>query len=103
MKKTKAAREASDAVKTAVEKSGIGKVKNPPENVDKETGGPTEGKETTEMMFERIMGRPLNLKWEKPAPLDTLDSAITGCLGDKCILSPIDAKNDMEGKKLARG
>eukprot|EP00945_MAST-04E_sp_MAST-4E-sp1_P007005 g7005.t1 len=103
--KTKVAREAAEAVKTAVQKSGLGKVKNPPQEVDKETGGPTEGKETTEMMFERIMGRPLNLKWKKPAfpKPGTLDSAVTGCLGGKCILTPIDAQNDMEGKKLARG
>ena len=105
--KTKTAKDTANALKAEVEKKGVKPVRTPPELVDTETGKPEKGsKETTDMLFERIMGRPLDLSWQKPAfnaSANAYDAAVTECLGGNCNLTKIDEKNDFESKKLANG
>ena len=75
--------------------------------IDTDDGTPKDGKETLDMIFERIMGRDMNLTWTKPQHYSNnstlpnpLENAKEECLGGNCDITRVDMKNDNRVKRL---
>ena len=105
--KTAIARRDAQALRADYEAKGMGEEKKVKKEIDTDDGTPKDGKETLEMVFERIMGRDMNLTWTKPQHYSNnrtlpnpLEMAKEECLGGNCNITAVDEKNDKHVKVL---
>jgi len=105
--KTQLARKDAKALRADYEAKGMGEEKQVKKQIDTDDGSPKGGKETLDMIFERIMGRNMNLTWTKPQHYSNnstmpnpLVIANEECLGGNCNITRVDEKNDKRVKWL---
>ena len=105
--KTQLARKDAKALRADYEAKGMGEEKQVKKQIDTDDGSPKGGKETLDMIFERIMGRDMNLTWTKPQHYSNnstmpnpLVIANEECLGGNCNITRVDEKNDKRVKWL---
>ena len=105
--KTQLARKDAKAIRADYEAKGMGAEKQVKKQIDTDDGSSKDGRETLDMMFERIMGRDMNLTWTKPQHYSNnstlpnpLENAKQECLGGNCDITRVDVKNDKRVKWL---
>jgi hypothetical protein len=107
--KTKIARQDAKALRADYEAKGMGEEKKVQKEIDTDDGTPRDGVETLDMVFERIMGRGMNLTFTKPQHYSNnrtlpnpLEMAKEECLGGNCNITSVDEKNDKHVKLLQK-
>eukprot|EP00943_MAST-04B_sp_MAST-4B-sp1_P005858 g5858.t1 len=107
--KTSIARQDAKALRADYEAKGMGEEKKVQKEIDTDDGTPKDGVETLDMVFERIMGRGMNLTFTKPQHYSNnrtlpnpLEMAKEECLGGNCNITSVDEKNDKHVKLLQK-